>query len=96
MSDAPIEKLMSLTLWEFQKSLMPLIGAALPAAADTAVIAIGQGQVEIRFEALPPARLSGLMSMPQARVILTFRGVSSDAQAAFIRRFDIAFQRGGG
>lgn len=50
----------------------------------------------IEFRPLPPRRLSGLLSMPRAQVAISFRGYDETRRAAFLERFDKAFQRGGG
>lgn len=56
-----------------------------------------EGVAQIEFIALEPRRIGGgLLELPQARVTITLTGVAPDAAAAFLRRFDMAFQRGGG
>jgi hypothetical protein len=44
----------------------------------------------------PPKVFGGLLSLPQANITLVFDGADEATRAAFIDRFDIAFQRGGG
>ena len=94
-----IEKRMSLTLTEFQRSLVHLAPE----------VSIGDGQTEFTLP-LPGGgavslsvgpekrfRLSPLLSMPQRLVTLEFSSDSLEAdQATFIAAFDKAFQRGGG
>jgi hypothetical protein len=48
------------------------------------------------FEELPSRRVGGLIAMPQARVTLLLYGLTAPGQAAFLRAFNLAFQRGGG
>ena len=91
-----IEKLMSLTAAEFQASIAPLTGAALPAGQFAAQIAVDGGTVEIACEPRPPVTYGGLLVVPRALVTLTFSDVPEAGRKAFLRRFDIAFQRGGG
>lgn len=87
-----IIKLMTITRAEFEKSL---------AAFDHQAALDARGQVSIagaviRFEALPPRRPGGLLSLPQARITIETEALDPAQRAAFLRRFDIAFQRGGG
>ena len=91
-----IEKLMSLSVAEFQASLAPLAGAALTAGQTSAGIAVEGGTVEIVYEPRPSVTYGGLLVMPRALVSLTFKDVPDAGRKAFLRRFDIAFQRGGG
>jgi hypothetical protein len=89
-----LEKLMALTPAEFAGSLAvlhPAWDGAIPVAIPS-----GSGRVSIHFEALPSVRLGGLLELPRARVTLSLEGVSLADRAAFLRRFDMAFQRGGG
>ena len=90
-----VEKLMSLSLREFQHSLQPLVGH--PIGDVTAIeIVLPQGGVAIQYKPRPSVCLGGLLDMPRALVTLTFSDVPPDQQVAFLRRFDLAFQRGGG
>lgn len=86
---------MSLSGAEFAASIAKL-GAHRTSAGGFPVFDLEEGAVEIRFEPATSRTLGGLLSLPQAVVTLVFEGASSKAQADFIRRFDIAFQRGGG
>lgn len=90
-----VEKIMSASRAEFARSLAVLL--EVPIAPETpAQIAVGQGRVIIDYQPLPPARLGGLLELPRARVTLEMRDVSTQEAAAFLDRFDLAFQRGGG
>ncbi len=93
---ARIEKLMSLTLTEFQATLAPLVGAPLPIDQLQAEIPVGEGRVVVAYDRRPSVRLGGLLDMPRAVVSLTFENISEVDQAAFLKRFDLTFQRGGG
>ncbi len=89
-----VEKIMSASREEFARSLAVLLGKEVPELP--ARVAVGGGNVEITYEALQPARLGGLLELPRARVTLAFEGVSPADVESFQRRFDLAFQRGGG
>jgi hypothetical protein len=91
-----VEKVMSLSLIEFQLSIRPLLGAPLPSDQSQAYIPLGSGGVAITYEARPGVRFGGLLDLPRALVSLTFDSVPLDEQNAFLKRFDFAFQRGGG
>lgn len=93
----PVEKIMALTEVEFWSSLKALDPACVPeAGSGTARLALPGGHVEIQFAADPPVVLGGLLSLPRARVRLVFDGPAEAARREFLRRFDVAFQRGGG
>ena len=88
---------MALDLAEFHRSLKMLAPgqAVAPETSQITLEADGK-RVDIAFEALPSETLGGLLALPRARVTLTFEGHSAGEQAAFLTRFDRAFQRGGG
>lgn len=94
------EKLMSLSRSEFVNSIKAFAGqdAALQADGQGLVqLPVGQGgTAEITYVALPGATLGGLLKLPRAQVSIAFDGCSSEERAAFMRRFDTSFQRGGG
>lgn len=91
-----VEKVMSLTLAEFQGSIAPLLGRRLEVDKTSADIAVGAGRVVIGYEARASVRFGGLLELPRALVSLTFDDVAADEQVRFVKRFDLAFQRGGG
>lgn len=91
-----IEKIMALTLPEFQASLAALSKSGATAGPGGVRLPIGIGAVEISFEPLPPVLLGGLLELPRARVSLAFDNVPPPERKAFLVAFDIAFQRGGG
>lgn len=98
-----VEKMMTLSAGEFANSLAAFAGPDLAIVDGRATFSLGElgfagndGSAEITYKPLPPRRVGGLLELPQARVTITLAGVlPADAQA-FLRRFDIAFQRGGG
>lgn len=91
-----VEKLMSLSRGEFEKSIAALAGGAVEIVDGVASLSEGGGSVAIAFDALPPKRLGGLLLLPQARVTLHVSGLDEPAAVAFLQRFELAFQRGGG
>lgn len=94
-ADRRVEKIMSASRDEFDKNLGVLLGMARAPRVPVDV-AVGGGHVAIAFEALPPARLGGLLELPRARVTLSIENVEPEVADDFLRRFDLAFQRGGG
>ncbi len=104
MTTAPdpttIEKTMTLSAGEFAKSIAAFTGGdvAITDSRGRATVAVNDkgGSAEIAFEALPSRRVGGLLELPQARVTITLANVPAAELDAFLRRFDIAFQRGGG
>jgi hypothetical protein len=91
-----VEKLMGLTEGEFLHSIAALEPSQVDAEALIARFDFSTGSVVVSFEALPMAVLGGVVRMPRARVKLAFQGLEQSERAAFLRRFDIRFQRGGG
>lgn len=93
---ARIEKLMSLTRAEFVASLAGFDPQARLGDDGVVSLVTAGGVLRVTFEPLPPRLLGGLVRMPQARVALDFSGIPEAQRASLQRRFDIAFQRGGG
>ena len=91
-----IEKIMSITRTEFEASLTGLDPVAQLDADGIVRVTHAAGHGLIRFEALPKRRLGGLIHMPQARVTIDLAALPAPERSAFLRRFEIAFQRGGG
>ena len=94
--DQRITQVMSLSRDEFAMSMAAFLGTAAPTASDTHTVAAGGGTVVISYRALPGVRLGGLLALPRAEVSLDFAGLGAADKTAFLRRFEIAFQRGGG
>lgn len=93
---APVTKIMSLDVAEFERSLDVLAPGARLDGAGRVVVADGSGRVVLTFEPLPAQTLGGLLALPRARVSLDYQGLSAAEAARFLARFDRAFQRGGG
>jgi hypothetical protein len=94
-----VEKVMTLSRTEFANSIAALAGEeARRAAASGApvVIPIDEGCATITFTKIEGFSFGGLVEMPRARVVIRFDGVADAGAAGFLRRFDLAFQRGGG
>lgn len=58
-------------------------------------IDIPPGRLHIRWEPRPP-RVIALMRMPVLRVSFQFEGLDEAQRYAFMKRFDLYMQRGGG
>ena len=87
---------MSLSAQEFAASIAKL-GPHRISASGHPVFDLGErGSVEVCFAPAPSKTLGGLLALPQAHITLAFENAADAARAAFIHRFDIAFQRGGG
>lgn len=93
---ASVTQLMSLSPGEFQKSILALDAAAVALTNGHYRLNVPPGQVEIGYAALPSVKLGGLLELPRANVTLAFDGLSGHSREAFLKRFEIAFQRGGG
>lgn len=92
-----VEKQMTLSTGEFAKSMAAFAGDDVVINDGRATVAVdGAGVAVITYEPLPPRRVGGLLDLPQAKVTITLSGVAPAASDAFLKRFDIAFQRGGG
>lgn len=89
-------RVMSLSTAEFAASIAKL-GTHLTTTAGHPVFDLAPaGRVTVSFEPVAPKTLGGLLVLPQAIVTLTFEDATDAACDAFVHRFDIAFQRGGG
>lgn len=63
--------------------------------SDGAGIALDRGRVELRWQVLPPRRIA-LITLPRLAVRFSAHGTSPAEWQAFMRRFDLFIQRGGG
>mgnify|MGYP003137897496 CR=1 FL=1 len=55
-----------------------------------------KGQVMVETKVLPNRAVTGLLGLPQLEVTLTFKDALAGEEEEFMRRFDLAFRRGGG
>ena len=60
------------------------------------VVELDGGSVAITYTPKEGRRLSPLLVMPAADVTFAFNGVEDAERTAFIAKFDLVFQRGGG
>lgn len=60
-----------------------------------AEVAIDGGTLELRWHALPSRRIA-LVTLPRLAVSFRFENVGDAARHAFMKRFDLYMQRGGG
>ena len=68
---------------------------ALALQAGGAEVPIGAGRLVLRWHPLP-ARQIALLRLPRLAVSFAFDAVDDTARRAFMRRFDLFMQRGGG
>lgn len=62
---------------------------------SSASVSIAPGGLLLRWQEQPP-RVIALMRMPVLRVDFAFEGLDADQRYAFMKRFDLYMQRGGG
>lgn len=62
---------------------------------DSAQVDIAPGRLCLRWQVQPP-RAIALMRMPVLRVSFVFTGLDAAQRLAFMKRFDLCMQRGGG
>jgi len=92
-----IEKIMSATLGDFQRSIKTLSPDHTLRPDGRSVRLDEDGySVEIRYEPTGTKTFGTLLVIPQAKITLDFDQANAKARKDFIRRFDFAFQRGGG
>jgi hypothetical protein len=87
---------MGLTHVEFMRSL-PAAVEGMDCRVDGPRIEIADAgrRIEILLGPEQERRL-GSLALPQTQVNLSFEGFSEEQRKDFLRRFDLAFQRGGG
>jgi hypothetical protein len=66
----------------------------LPEGAASVSLVAG-GRLHLQWQALPPRRIA-LVVLPRLAVQFRFEGADAAARTAFLRRFDLYTQRGGG
>jgi hypothetical protein len=64
-------------------------------APGRAEVALGAGRLTLDWNPLPPRRIA-LVSMPRMAVVFRFEAVDEAERQAFMKRFDLYMQRGGG
>jgi len=68
---------------------------ALTLGAAQAQVAIGDGQLRLDWQPLPPRQIA-LMRLPRLGVRFRFDSVEDGQRQTFMRYFDLYMQRGGG
>jgi hypothetical protein len=87
---------MALTHGEFLRSL-PHAAGGMAIKADGARIRLSDPPRRVLIELGPEQRLTlGALTLPQTDVRLFFQGFSEAERLEFLRRFDLAYRRGGG
>lgn len=61
----------------------------------SALVHVGRGTLALHWRVLP-LRTIALVRLPRLAVGYRFEGLDGDERAEFMRRFDLAMQRGGG
>jgi len=87
---------LSITRPEFLRVLPAALGG-MPFHERDSGIEAGDGSRQVGIEFLRSGtRMLGSLSLPTLVVIMELRGFTEAERTAFLRRFDQAFQRGGG
>jgi hypothetical protein len=90
------ERDMACTEAEWLRWLPDAIGRhAWDRAAHTATVRIGEGLLYLGWSSGEP-RVIALVRLPWLHVSFRFEGLGEDERRAFMRRFDLYMQRGGG
>lgn len=63
--------------------------------AGAALVTLGAGELHLHWQ-VQPERVIALIRLPRLHVHFAFNQVPEDARQAFMRRFDLYMQRGGG
>ena len=94
-STSDTRKLMSCTVAEFKAS-MGFVGGMSEQSDGTWSGPAGDGRALIRYQPQPGVKLGGLLEVPRAVISISIDGANPAERAAFLKRFELAFQRGGG
>lgn len=68
---------------------------AYVASTGSARVTLARGELQLQWQVLPP-RVIALMRMPRLSMKFEFQGAPDAARLAFMKRFDLYTQRGGG
>lgn len=91
-----IQRQMALDHREFLRSLRPLLqGCEWRQRGDRVHIHTADGEVVVTLQPTTVQPL-GALRLPRTRVELDLRALDDESAAAFMARFERAFQRGGG
>lgn len=72
-----------------------LAGHVWHQSAQALLVEVGGGRLQVNWHPLPP-RVIALMRLPRLHVAFAFDGVSAEERRAFMKKFDLYLQRGGG
>lgn len=90
------ERDMSCTEAEWQRWLPAAMGEhAWQASAACAQVQVPPGTLQISWQMHEPLRIA-MVSMPRLHVSFNFTGLDAAQRHAFMQRFDLYMQRGGG
>lgn len=70
-------------------------GRAWRMEGTSALVQFAPGSLQLRWQVMPP-RVIALMRMPVLRVGFVFEDLDTAQRHAFMKRFDLYMQRGGG
>jgi hypothetical protein len=91
-----LERCMGLTHAEFLRTL-PTAAPGMSIQADKGCIRLSDPPRLVLVELGPETRRTlGSLVLPETSVRLSFEGFSAEQREVFLRRFDLAYRRGGG
>ncbi len=94
--DAAFERELGCTEAEWLRWLPDAIGThPREIRLDSATVGIGAGTLLLRWHVQAP-RVIASVQLPRLHVSFRFEGLSAQQRLAFMRRFDLHLQRGGG
>lgn len=90
------EREMACTETEWLRWLPPAIGAChWQRSGTSAQVCLPDGHLRLSWAVCPP-RVIALARLPVLRVVFVFDGPNAAQRLAFMKRFDLYMQRGGG
>lgn len=72
-----------------------LAGHVWHQSAQALLVEVGGGRLQVNWHPLPP-RVIALLHLPRLHVAFAFDDVSAEERRAFMKKFDLYLQRGGG
>jgi hypothetical protein len=92
-----LEKDLATSRPEFFRNLaVALRGMEHSIDGDHITVGAGAKRIDLTLSPLPHRQLSPLLKLERWKLTLEFTGYSAAEHDAFMARFDLAFQRGGG
>ena len=92
-----VEKDLATSRKEFFRNLdVALHGMEHRIDGDHIIVAEGAQRIDLTLSPLPPRQLSPLLKLERWHLTISFSGQDAGQREAFLNRFDLAFQRGGG